>query len=444
METPRDCSQLEEGTKTGVHDIWLRPGSDQPLRPVKTYCEIEDGTSWTVVQRRADIKPRENFTRDWDDYKDGFGNLTGEFWWGLENIWQLTSDKQYVLRIDFETCVLDPGYAEYKIFEISSEADGYELKVAKYTGNAGDGFSYLNGAKFSTIDNDQDSDPNRHCAASHEGGWWWHKCSDLIDLNGQYQQDCSRKQTGIWFMYFDDGTVQHRLPLQMTQMKIRLVTPRDCSQLEEGTKTGVHDIWLRPGSDQPLRPVKTYCEIEDGTSWTVVQRRADIKPRENFTRDWDDYKDGFGNLTGEFWWGLENIWQLTLDKQYVLRIDFETCVLDPGYAEYKIFEISSEADGYELKVAKYTGNAGDGFSYLNGAKFSTIDNDQDSDPNRHCAASHEGGWWWHNCSDLIDLNGQYQQDCSRKQTGIWFMYFDDGTVQHGLPLQMTQMKIRLV
>jgi len=41
-----------------------------------------------VFQRRKDSS--ENFSRNWDDYKRGFGNLTGEFWLGIHSCFFLT------------------------------------------------------------------------------------------------------------------------------------------------------------------------------------------------------------------------------------------------------------------------------------------------------------------------------------------------------------------
>ena len=36
-----------------------------------------------------------NFFRGWDDYKYGFGNLTGEYWIGNENLHFLTNQGNY-------------------------------------------------------------------------------------------------------------------------------------------------------------------------------------------------------------------------------------------------------------------------------------------------------------------------------------------------------------
>ena len=61
------------------------------------------GFDWQVIQRRDDYgEDRENFNRDWDDYKSGFGNPDGEFWLGNENIYMLTNAEDYSLRVELE------------------------------------------------------------------------------------------------------------------------------------------------------------------------------------------------------------------------------------------------------------------------------------------------------------------------------------------------------
>lgn len=55
-----------------------------------------------VIQRRDDFDPRENFNRDWSDYKNGFGDPAKEFWLGNENIYMLTNNEEYSLRVELE------------------------------------------------------------------------------------------------------------------------------------------------------------------------------------------------------------------------------------------------------------------------------------------------------------------------------------------------------
>lgn len=56
-----------------------------------------------VIQRRDDFgEPRENFNRDWADYKNGFGDPAKEFWLGNENIYMLTNNEDYALRVELE------------------------------------------------------------------------------------------------------------------------------------------------------------------------------------------------------------------------------------------------------------------------------------------------------------------------------------------------------
>ena len=73
-----------------------------------------------------------------------------------------------------------------------------------------------------------------------------------------------------------------------------------------------------------LKIIQVYCDqTTDDGGWTVFQRRTDGSI--NFLRDWEHYKQGFGNLQNEFWSGNENIFTLTLQGLYPrgneLRID---------------------------------------------------------------------------------------------------------------------------
>ena len=63
-------------------------------------CDMEtDGGGWLVIQRRIE-NGTVDFYRNWADYVQGFGDLEGEFWYGLENIHCLTTRDDEELRIE--------------------------------------------------------------------------------------------------------------------------------------------------------------------------------------------------------------------------------------------------------------------------------------------------------------------------------------------------------
>ena len=155
-----------------------------------------------------------------------------------------------------------------------------------------------------------------------------------------------------------------------------------------------------------------YCDTTtaDG-GWTVIQRRKDGS--ENFNRPWSDYEKGFGDLNGEFWYGLKAINCLTQAGQWELRIDFEFENKTRSYLHYNVFKVGSASEKYPLTISGFTGiTPTDPFLThpLNGMKFSTYDNDNDLWSN-NCAveadhAKGNGGWWYKNCWN-INLNIKY-------------------------------------
>ncbi|CAB4007175.1 Hypothetical predicted protein, partial [Paramuricea clavata] len=86
----------------------------------------------TIFQRRVDGS--EDFYRNWTDYKTGFGNLSGEFWLGLDKIHRLSASGQNILRVDLESFENERAYAVYESFSMGNESEVYILNVGNYSG----------------------------------------------------------------------------------------------------------------------------------------------------------------------------------------------------------------------------------------------------------------------------------------------------------------------
>ncbi|XP_078659265.1 angiopoietin-related protein 2-like [Branchiostoma floridae x Branchiostoma belcheri] len=162
---------------------------------------VHTGGGWTVIQRRQDGSVL--FDRTWEEYKQGFGNKNGEYWLGNENIYRMTKQKKYRLRIDMEDWDENRRFVEYSSFSLSSEASGYRLQISGYSGNVPDSLTYHNGQRFSTLDRDQDSIRGLHCAQRYGHGGWWYLACLRSGLNGHYLGDCRNacpySQGVVWY-----------------------------------------------------------------------------------------------------------------------------------------------------------------------------------------------------------------------------------------------------
>ena len=207
-----DCSSwMRRGhTDSGMYAISPDGGP-----AFEVFCDMETGDGgWNVIQRRQDGSV--DFFRGWNEYRNGFGNKSGEFWLGNDKIHRLTAAQDMALRFDLTDSHGTTVYAQYDIFHIGDERSDYRLHVASFFGTAGDSFLYHGGMKFSTRDKNYNI-LGMSCAERFRGAWWYRACH-RSNLNGEYQVGPTASYAeGIKWMSLNSM----RGSLARTEMKIK-------------------------------------------------------------------------------------------------------------------------------------------------------------------------------------------------------------------------------
>uniref|UniRef100_A0A3P9MGP5 Angiopoietin-1 n=1 Tax=Oryzias latipes TaxID=8090 RepID=A0A3P9MGP5_ORYLA len=212
--TFRDCADLYQAGfhKNGVYIVHVNSQETK-----KVYCNMETaGGGWTVMQRREDGSV--DFQRTWKEYKMGFGSVSSEHWLGNEFVYQLTSQRQHVLRVELTDWDGHRAFSLYDRFQIGSEKQNYRLFLKSHSGTAGRQSSLVvHGADFSTKDMDHDNCICK-CALMLTGGWWFDACGPS-NLNGMYftRGQHIGKLNGIKWHYFKGPSYS----LRGTAMMIR-------------------------------------------------------------------------------------------------------------------------------------------------------------------------------------------------------------------------------
>nr|XP_022340181.1 ryncolin-1-like [Crassostrea virginica] len=209
----RDCASILRRIpytkgRDGVYTIY----PDMKTRKL-VYCDMTtDGGGWTVIQRRMDGSG--DFDRKWKSYKEGFGNVHGEYWLGNEAMHLLTTKTSQELRVDMEKFTGEKAYAKYSTFRVGSESQKYKLTVGGYKGNAGDSFAYSNGMKFSTKDQDHDS-CSVSCAKVYHSGWWFNSCS-YTHPNGMYRKTAVKSEKSVnWYQFGNEYRALKKIRLMI-------------------------------------------------------------------------------------------------------------------------------------------------------------------------------------------------------------------------------------
>ncbi|XP_050047583.1 uncharacterized protein [Dermacentor andersoni] len=210
---PQDCSSNISHPTNGQHSgvQLIHPHGAKKARLV--FCDMQtDGGGWTVVQRRCDGS--QDFYRNWDDYKQGFGDVSGEHWLGNDALHEITSSGNYSLRIDLWDVSGNYKFVEYDHVVVGSEAQRYRLEVLGYRGNASNALEYHSGMAFSTADRDNDFS-STHCAVYYSSGWWYNHCQ-YVNINGKYK---------VGLTWYDMDALEW-VQLSRVEMKLRPATRR--------------------------------------------------------------------------------------------------------------------------------------------------------------------------------------------------------------------------
>uniref|UniRef100_A0A914V8L2 Uncharacterized protein n=1 Tax=Plectus sambesii TaxID=2011161 RepID=A0A914V8L2_9BILA len=207
--TPTDCydwSYLNGNNTSGVYRIYP-PGTD----PFDVWCDMTtDGGGWTVFQKRLNNNTI-FWNRSWAEYKAGFNNgINGNYWLGLDRINALsTKDSNNKLRIDlygnhclrtgggtyhcdYETGANSYFFGEWGSFRVENEANKYRLHISPFiAGNISSTDSdplyfFNNDHAFTTVDVNNQPNPDINCARINEMGAWWYDHCSIFFLNGRY------------------------------------------------------------------------------------------------------------------------------------------------------------------------------------------------------------------------------------------------------------------
>lgn len=168
----------------GIYSVNPTPNRSKDFQ---VYCLFRKGRALTVIQRR--VYDGVDFQRNWTQYENGFGQMNGSFWLGLQKIFDLTSidrSRSPKLLIELQSGKLNKTvrFAEYGDFSIQNRDDKYRIHLASYDSQSTapdsllkneKGPGYVDGMQFSTIDEDNDG-LNINCAKMYPGGWWFNKC----------------------------------------------------------------------------------------------------------------------------------------------------------------------------------------------------------------------------------------------------------------------------
>ncbi|ALC40385.1 maker622 [Drosophila busckii] len=234
-----------------------------------------------------------NFNRTWTAYKQRFYDLIGEFFIGLEKLHLMTKCQPHeiFIQMDYLTGALD--LARYSNFLIGNEVESYKLlNYGSYTGSFNflkNNFNIVEVVLVITI-------------------------LDCKNVNETLQKEVERLKANIREQEINISTLSAKVA---ADLKLDNFTEAS-SCLPLGNSNEIQTIRI-PGTE----PFQVRC-ISNTTShgWTLILRKE--FGTESFNQPWSEYEHGFGDLSGEFFIGVEKLQLMTKYQPHELLIKLIT------------------------------------------------------------------------------------------------------------------------
>ena len=168
-----------------------------------------DGGGWLVFQRRFDGSVDFN-SKEWDAYKEGFGNVYGEHWLGNKWLNLLTASEKYDYLVWAKAFDGDIAMKKMLGVKVEDETQGYRITFEEegnyFSPNFQYGMTNMNGQKFSTAKIQNHISTSSNCGQKY--GPWWHRSCHSEAMNGPYSTTGTPVYFGNGIMWYYFKTLE--------------------------------------------------------------------------------------------------------------------------------------------------------------------------------------------------------------------------------------------
>ena len=184
----RSCCDLTKSIPNASPGIYTIQSSVGLFSQMWAYCDTKDNEGgWMVIMKR--INGTLSFNRSWKEYENGFGSLSGEFWYGLSKVHSFTKSGDWELQVNLITTKNEKLTANYSKFRVKGWAKYYSLDVEGHSGVT-DFLTQFSTRNFTTYDENYNLKSGQYnCAITNQAGWWYtdHCFADKgFNLNRQF------------------------------------------------------------------------------------------------------------------------------------------------------------------------------------------------------------------------------------------------------------------